>query len=83
MSRPRKAVPRLAANRCGELPPRAGGAAGAASGQRPATEAGDRGGGLKSAFIFPILHTVVLQMPAPLAAVPSDSQSDAQPESPA
>jgi hypothetical protein len=52
MSRPRKAALRLATGHFGELPPRAEGAAGAASGQRLPAEAGDAGGGAKKGVYF-------------------------------
>ena len=52
-SRPRMAAPRLPAIDCGVLPPRAGGAAIAASAPRPPVEAGGGSGGAKMPLVFP------------------------------
>jgi hypothetical protein len=54
ISRPRYAALRLAARRCSRPPLRAGGAALAASKQRPPAEAGGREGGAKMPLVFPI-----------------------------
>jgi hypothetical protein len=62
MSRPLYTAPCLAARRFCRQPPRAGGAAGAASGQRPPAEAGGRGDGVKRAFILPIRMSKSKQM---------------------
>jgi hypothetical protein len=51
-SRLRSTARRLAVRHCGVLPPRAGGAAGAASEPRPPTEAGGGDGGAKRALNY-------------------------------